>query len=514
MKIENGKRIAKNTLMLYFRMLITMGVTLYISRVVLNTLGAEDYGIYNVVGGVVAMLAFFNNSLSIATQRFFNVEMACGDIESLNKVFSTSVFSYFIIVVIILVIAETVGLWFVKTQLTIPVDRIDAAIWVYQFSIFTFIINILSTPYNAAIIAHEQMSIFAYISIIEVLLKLFTAFLFIYVMVDKLILYAFLLLLISFLIRCLYVIYCRSHFEECKFHFVKDKRLLNKIFSFSGWMLTGTLASALNTQGINVLLNIFFGPICNAARGIAYQLQGAILAFIQNFMTAVQPQIMKLYSKGNIVDMTHLVYGATKYSFFLLLLLALPVLANTKFVLQIWLHDVPDNTLIFTRLIIIDSLINILFIPLGTITQASGRIKFYQIVVSLCFISVFIFSFVAFVLGYPSYYAFLISIFVNVLGLFFRLLILHKYYDFDIFMYMKNVLVRIIIVGLACILLSFFIHFAINFYIKFVDKWSIFFSSVFLNLLVVFFCCWILGFSLDEKRLIKSKIKLFIKNRF
>ena len=170
--------------------------------------------------------------------------------------------------------------------------------------------------------------------------------------------------------------------------------------------------------------------------------------------------------------------------------------------------------MIFTRLIIIDSLINILFIPLGTITQASGRIKFYQIVVSLCFISVFIFSFVAFVLGYPSYYAFLISIFVNVLGLFFRLLILHKYYDFDIFMYMKNVLVRIIIVGLACILLSFFIHFAINFYIKFVDKWSIFFSSVFLNLLVVFFCCWILGFSLDEKRLIKSKIKLFIKNRF
>ena len=291
-KSENNKRIAKNTFLLYFRMLFTMGVSLYTSRVVLNTLGVEDFGIYNVVGGVVVMFSFLNSSLATATQRFLNYEMGQGNALKLEKVFSIALTGHYLIALSVILLAETIGLWFVSTQLEIPAERMHAALWVYQFSILTLAVSIISVPYNAVIIAHERMKVFAYVSIAEVSLKLTVVFLLVYLSFDKLVLYAFLLLVVAVIVRMIYATYCKRNFTECKYRFIFEKDLFAQMFCFSGWMFTGTLSNLFSSQGVNILINMFFGPIQNAARGIAYQIQGTVNAFVTNFMVAVQPQIV------------------------------------------------------------------------------------------------------------------------------------------------------------------------------------------------------------------------------
>lgn len=328
-KSENNKRIAKNTFLLYFRMLFTMGVSLYTSRVVLNTLGVEDFGIYNVVGGVVVMFSFLNSSLATATQRFLNYEMGQGNALKLEKVFSIALTGHYLIALSVILLAETIGLWFVSTQLEIPAERMHAALWVYQFSILTLAVSIISVPYNAVIIAHERMKVFAYVSIAEVSLKLTVVFLLVYLSFDKLVLYAFLLLVVAVIVRMIYATYCKRNFTECKYRFIFEKDLFAQMFCFSGWMFTGTLSNLFSSQGVNILINMFFGPIQNAARGIAYQIQGTVNAFVTNFMVAVQPQIVKSYSQGNYSYMYKLVFMASRYSFYLLFLLSLPVLLQT-----------------------------------------------------------------------------------------------------------------------------------------------------------------------------------------
>ena len=309
----NNKRIAKNTLMLYIRMLFMMGVSLFTSRVILETLGVEDFGIYSVVGGIITMFAFINGGMVSATQRFITFEIGKGNIEKLKSVFSTSLQIHALISFIIVVLGETVGLWFLYEKMVIPEGRMDAAMWVYQCSIIACVVNIMSIPYNADIVAHEKMSAFAYISIIEVSLKLAIVYLLLVSPWDKLIVYAILLLLVQLSIRFVYSHYCHKHFDETKYFHSVDKPLFKEMISFAGWSFWGNLAAVLYTQGLNMMLNMFFGPIVNAARGIAVQVQSAVLQFTTNFQMALNPQITKNYAIGDLEQMYSLMFRSARF---------------------------------------------------------------------------------------------------------------------------------------------------------------------------------------------------------
>lgn len=446
MSSENTRRIAKNTAMLYIRMLLIMGVTLYTSRVILNVLGVEDFGIYNVVGGVVAMLAFFNSSLSTATQRYMNYEMGKGNAEGVQKVFSMSFIGYCLLAVVTIIFAETVGLWFIYNKLVIPEVRLNAAIWVFQFSLLTFVVNLLTVPYNAAIIAHERMSIYAYISVGEVVLRLLLVFFLQIIDADKLKLYALMMFFVSCLVGFSYRVCCIRSFPECRLRWVWDKWLLKDLFSFSGWMLSGTITNLLSTQGVNILINLFFGPALNAARAIAMQVYGAVNAFVTNFMMAVRPQIVKSYAQGNTEYMYRLVFSASKFSFFLLFLLTIPILLNTDLILRFWLKNVPPYTVLFTQLVLIDLLINAAYGPIAYVSQAVARIRDYQLVISVGFVFIAFFTWIAFKLNYPVYSTFNIAIVIDIAGLFMRLWILRRIVEFPVMHYMRIVIYPIVLI--------------------------------------------------------------------
>lgn len=377
----NNKRIAKNTLLLYVRMLFLMLVTLYTSRVILHALGVEDYGIYNVVGGVVAMFSVISGSLSAAISRFITYVLGKGDKERLVKIFSTSVNIQFGLSLIIVLLAETVGLWFLNAKMSIPEARMAAANWVFQFSILTFIVNLISVPYNACIIAHERMSAFAYISILEAVGRLAIAFLIVVFPIDRLIFYAFLMCLVALTVRFTYGFYCKRHFEECKYHFIFDRSLLKQMSGFAGWNFIGAASAVLRDQGGNVVINIFCGPTVNAARGIAFQVNNAIQGFVTNFMTALNPQITKSYASGDRDYMMALIFQGARLSFYMLLFLSLPVLVNTHYILVLWLKIVPEHTVLFIQLVLIFAMSESISNPLVTAMLATGNIRNYQIVV-------------------------------------------------------------------------------------------------------------------------------------
>lgn len=375
------KRMAKNAGMLYIRMLLTMAVTLYTSRVVLHTLGVDDFGIYSVVAGFVTMLGFLNSAMSSATQRFLSFELGKSADKDVRGIFSMSLNIHVLIAVFVLVLGETVGLWFVKTQMTIPADRMLAAEWVFHFALLSFIVTIISVPYNALIIAHERMSVFAWVSIIDVLLKLMIVFMLNWFGMDKLVFYAVLSLAVVFIIFMVYRSYCKSRFAESRFRLYWDKQLFKVMLSFTGWSLWGNLSAVMTGQGVNVLLNIFFGPVANAATAIAMQVSGALNRFIINLQVAISPQIIKSYAVQDMGYMHKLVCNGAKYSFFVLLLLSVPILNNMNFVLSVWLGNVPEYTVAFTKLIILSTLIESLSRTFITSAQATGRIKMYQFVV-------------------------------------------------------------------------------------------------------------------------------------
>lgn len=490
---QNNKRIAKNTLMLYFRMILTMLVSLYTSRVVLNTLGVEDFGIYNVVGGFVTMFGFLNSAMASATQRFLAFEIGKGDHEQLRNVFSMSINIHFLIAFIIFILAETVGLWFVNTQLTIPSGRMGAAQWVYQFSILAMMVNMVSVPYNAMIIAHERMNVFAWVSIAEVSLKLFIVFMLQWFGFDKLKFYAVLTFCVSLIIRFIYGFYCSRQFKESKFRYFWDKSLFKTLASYAGWNLWGNIASVLQGQGVNVLLNIFFGPIVNAARGIAYQVSGAINQFVANFQMAMNPQIIKSYAVNDLKYMHQLIFRGAKYSFFLLFTLSLPLLLETEQILRVWLKIVPDYTVIFTRLVIINVLIDCISGPLMTAAQASGKIKLYQSVIGGLLILNLPISYLFLKFGFQPQVTIFVSIGISVLALILRLLILRNLVKLKIENFFYQVILKIIIVGIFAtiipLLFSIFMDISIH---RFV---IVTLTSIVSSLSVIFF----LGLSNDER---------------
>jgi len=455
MSSESNKRIAKNTGMLYFRMLITMAVSLYTSRIVLNTLGVTDYGIYNVVGGVITMFGFLNSSMASATQRFLSFELGRKDYIQLGRVFSMSVNIHFFIALIILVLGETIGLWFVNTQMTIPAERMTAANWVYQFSILAFMVNVVSVPYNAAIIAHERMNVYAWVSIIEVSLKLLIVFMLQWFGFDKLKFYAVLIFIVSSIIRIVYGIYCNKNFSESKYQLFWDKALFNTLLNYAGWNLWGNAAGALCGQGVNILLNIFFGPAINAARGIAYAVSGAVNGFVANFQLAMNPQIVKSYAVNDLKYMHQLIFQGAKYSFFLLFALSLPILLETEIILKLWLKIVPEYTVIFTQLVIINILIDSISGPLMTAAQASGKIKLYQGVVGGLLLLILPLSYLFVKFGYPPQVTLYINIVVSIIALFTRLLILRTIVQLDSSGFLFKVLYKSIIVAIVALILPF-----------------------------------------------------------
>ena len=497
----NNKRIAKNTLMLYFRMLITMGVSLYTSRVILNILGVEDFGIYNVVGGFVTMFGFLNSAMASATQRFLAFEIGREDKVKLRNTFSLSVSIHFLIAFVVLIFAETIGYWLVNTQLTIPPERMLAAKWVYQFSILTLIVNMISVPYNAMIIAHERMNVFAWVSIFEVSMKLFVVFMLQWFGFDKLSLYAILIFVVSLLVRIIYGIYCSRNFKESSFYFFWDKSLFKTLISYAGWNLFGSAAGPIMGQGVNVLLNIFFNPIVNAARGIAYQVMGAINQFATNFQMAINPQIIKSYAINDLKYMHQLVFRGAKYSFFLLFVLSFPVLLETQYILTLWLKNVPNYTLIFTRLAIVNILIDSISLPLKTAAQATGIIRLYQSVVGFLLIANLPISYLFLKLHYPPEVTFYISIFISIIALIARLIILKRLVKLSILDFMLQVMLKICLVVLGIIIIPIWLYLTI-------DNQVLRLIFVLLSsLITAFISIYVLGLDKSEKYYILNRVR-------
>lgn len=378
---EKSKRIVKNTLLLYVRMLVTMAVGLFTSRVILNSLGVSDFGIYNVVGGFVGMFTLISGSLSSAIGRFITFEIGKGNTEKLKIIFSTSINIQIIFIILIVIAAELFGVWFLNEKMVIPEERLYAANWVFQISLVCLALDMLSIPYNACIIAHERMSAFASISIYEVITKLLIAWLVVISPIDRLIFYSILMSIVSLSIRMIYGYYCSKNFTECKYRLVMDKKLLKEMFSFAGWNFIGTSSAMLREQGGNLIINLFCGPTVNAARAIALQVNNAVSRFYSNFMMAVGPQITKSYASKDYEYMTKLIHQSARYSFFLLFFLSLPIMINIGYILQIWLHTVPEHTSNFVILVMVFTMCESLSNPLITVMLATGRIRNYQIVV-------------------------------------------------------------------------------------------------------------------------------------
>lgn len=505
MSTSDNNRIAKNTVMLYFRMLLRILISLYTSRIILNTLGIEDFGILNVVSGVVVMFSFLNSSMGAATSRFLIFELGKKDYQQLKKVFNASLISHIGIALVVLLLAETIGLWFLTNKLVIPEERMSAALWTYQFSILTAMITLTQVPYNALIIAHEKMNVYAYVSVLDVILKLVIVYILTIGNFDKMKLYATLFFLVSLTIAFIYRFYCKKKFAESSLSFQWDKGLYKKLFSFSIWELYGGFALMGMGQGVNMLLNIYFGPTVNTARGIAYQLQGTIAGFGNNFMLAVKPQIVKLYAENKVTQMMKLVFASSKYSFFLTFFLSLPLLLETRFVLDLWLKTTPDYTASFCRLVLINNLIWAMRGPIVTSFHAVGKIKVPNLVCGSLFYLIIIVSYFCLKMGLPPESVFIVTIVVSILVHMVDLLLLKRLITYSIRSYFREVLWPSFLVMLISGIITYLLTISL--------------VPGFIRFLVIGFTCvitvaasiYFIGIDLKTRNFVVRKIKTIIQ---
>ena len=447
-------RIAKNTILLYFRTMLTMVISLYTSRVVLQTLGVNDYGIYNVVGGFVAMFSIISGSLTSSISRFLTFELGRGEKERLAKIFTTSITIQLILALLIVLLGEIFGYWFLNNKMNIPDGRLEAANWVLQCSFLTFALNIMSVPFNSAIVAHERMSAFAYVSILEVSLKLLIVFLISYTSFDRLILYAILMAVVALIIQSVYALYCYKSFDECrKLNLALDRSLVKEMTSFAGWTFFTNGAMLFNTQGVNMLINNFFGVAVNAARGIAGQMESAIIRFSTDFTTAINPQITKSYASGDRIGMYKLVCRGARFSYFLFLCLALPLLLETPTVLKLWLTTVPEHTIWMFRFSVCGTMVTLLGNTGYTACMATGNIKRYAIVITSIGCLVFPFTWVVYELGAPVESTYIVYIFIYLILNLVRLWIMKGLTGMPPLMFIKDVFLRILIVTPCCLVL-------------------------------------------------------------
>ena len=499
---ENNKRIAKNTLYLYVRMLLTIAVSLYTGRVVLNVLGVEDYGIYNVVGGVIASFSFLTSTLSGASSRYITYELEKANLERLRLVFNTSFNLHLLLAIVVFLLAESVGLWLLNNKLIIPEDRILAAHIVYQCCIVNTIITITQIPFNADIIAHEKMNVYAYISVIEVLLKLLSIILLQLLNTsDKLILYGGLTVCVGGLINLIYRCYCHKHFKESKYLLKMDKSLFFSMLSFSGWDLYGNMSVVVNSQGKVMLLNAFFGPIINASSGIATQINGVIISFVTNFQMAVRPQIVKKYADNDIGAMIALNNNAAKYSFILIYLISLPVILETHFILNIWLGIVPEYVVSFVRLCLVSSIIWCIFQPVSISIHAIGKMKKISFLTGSMYLLSIILTYLLLKMGFSPNIVFFMDVFSNSVAGVINMYILKNYISqFSTLVFMKDVVLKILLV----LCLSFPVPFIVCSF--FIEGWLRF---IIVGILCIFFICTVSYFIVlgdEAKNIIKKRM--------
>ena len=431
-----------------------MIVNIYTSRVVLEALGVDDYGVYNTVAGFIAMFSIVSHSISGAISRYLTFELGKGDGKRLSEVFSTSLIIQIILAVIVTILVEVFGVWFLNHKMTIPEGRLAAANWVLQLAMVTFIVNLWSVPYNAVIIAHEKMNAFAFIGIFEGCANLGIAFLLSLSPFDRLVTYAILMSLVSVIVRSMYSIYCTRHFRECKFQLYFDKSLFKEMFSFSGWNFIGATSGLLRSQGINLLFNIYFGPVLNAAYGLAAQVQNAVCQFSNNFYTAVKPQITKSYAVKETDESNALVIRSGRLAFILLMFLVIPIVSEADFLINIWLKEVPEHTVSFVRIILLFSMLESFSLPMITLMLATGNVKRYQIVVgSVCLLN-FPAAWLVLILGGSSEVSLVTIIIFSAIALVFRLKMLSKMTNFPVGDFLKESLSRCLLMFLICIVPS------------------------------------------------------------
>lgn len=500
MPSSENTRLAKNTIFLYFRMILVMGVTLFTSRVILNALGVNDYGIYNVVGGMVSLFSVISGSLSSAISRFITFELGTGNFEKLKQIFSTAMSIQIILSILCLIIGGSLGFWFLNTKMNIASERIYSANWVLFFSIITFIISLLSVPYNAEIIAHEKMKTFAYVGIIEVMLKLGVAYLIYAFKEDKLIFYSLLMAGVSLILRIIYGIYCSKHFEECKTSFKFNKKIFKEMSGFAGWNFIGTASTVIRDQGNNIILNLFLGTVVNAAYSIGMQVSNAAYSFSQNFMTAINPQITKTFAQNNHDKLISLIYRGSRFSFFLLWIIALVLLFNTKMIITLWLKEVPEYTVTFVRLFLIFVLSESISQPLITSQLASGKIKNYQICVGGSKFLNLPISYLLLKLGFSPYVTVIVAIIISIGMLFMRFYFLKGILGLKIKFFILNSLVPIIYVTTFSLILSYFSIF------KLPDNLGFLFIKSAIILIIGTLSIYILGCTKFEREYINSKI--------
>ena len=447
---SNNKRIAKNTAFLYLRMILVLFVSLYTTRVVLNVLGIEDYGIYNVVAGFVSLFTFLNSTMTVGIQRFYNYEKNSDSIYSQKDVYNTALTVQLIIALVILTLLETVGIWYINNVMVVPPDRFTATMWVFQCSTISLLFLILQVPFSAAIMASERMDYYAAISVLDVLLKLAVVLLLPFVNFDRLIFYGFLSLAISCLDFLCYFLYCHIKLPEIRFDRRKSTVLLKPMLTFSGWNVLDMSAYTIKAQGLNMLLNVFFGPVINAARGIASQIMGAVQGFSSNVVTAFRPQLVGAYAEGDFNRTTNLMFSMSKISYIFLYILCLPIVLELHQILNLWLNGaVPDYTYVFTILVLADMLISSLNTPLSQVVQATGKLKWYQILRSILVFSIIPISWLALKLGAGACSVFWVSLFVVILNQPVSMYLLHNIYDYSYCTYFKKVLLPIVLFSIA-----------------------------------------------------------------
>ena len=488
-------RVLKNTISLYFRTIILTIISLFTIRVVLNVLGESDYGVYNVVGGFVTLFSFVSGSLSISSQRYFALHLASDDWNGVSRLFSVNLIMYMIFIGVILFFSQTVGLWLVLNKLNYASSRTLAAIIVYETSIITFLIGVLVSPFLALLLADENLSIYSLISIIEGVLKILVAYLLRISSGDKLIIYAFLVMMASCSVNSFYFIYIKKKYKRLKLVLCKDKTEYKMVFSYLNWNLIGSIASVCKSQGVNIIINIFFGSSINAARGVATQINNAIVSFSQNFMKAVDPLITKAYANKNKDKFLNLINIASKLSFSLLFVVAIPVIFNSNYILTLWLENVPQYTVLFTNLVLIDALVASLTDPILTGVQATGKVKLYQIVIGGLNLLNLPVSYIFLKVMQNPYIPFVVAIVISFAMGFGRMIIFKKVYSFELLSYITNVVLPMSIMsGFSVLFMSLLFENSTNFaelILKVV-------GSILVNVFLVF----VIGLNKNEKNML------------
>lgn len=456
--MADNKRIAKNTIFLYFRMFLIMGVSLYTSRVILRILGIEDFGIYNVVGGIVTMFSFLSGCLGSATSRFITFELGRKDYKKLKQTFNAALIVHIVIGVLIVVLAETIGLWFLYEKMTIPAERLESAFWVFHISVVTTLLSVIQVPYDAAVIAHENMKIYAYVGIVEVILKLIVVYMLLFSPIDKLTYYAILILVIQALKMAFTRAYCLRNYDESHFWLCRDKNLYKEIFVYACSDMIGSISVLAQGQGINLLLNVYFGPVVNAARAIAYQVQGAVTQFSNNFMTAVRPQIIKSYAEGNCDEMWSLVIHSSCFSFYLMWMICLPIFLEADTILSFWLGVYPDYTVSFLILILILCLIQTVKTPRVTIFHAMAKVFWSNITVGAVLCMAFPLAYVFLRLGYTPNSVFWASNISMVVSEIVSVMVLRYFLTFSLCGYFKKVHLRCLSVAVISFVGPYLFH--------------------------------------------------------